>query len=118
MKKNTLLKVLPAAALSLSLLAGCTSNDGASRGNIGDREEDPTPTEEAAPTEAEPTPTPEPDIEPEPVSARPEYRQLDFQCYPISNVYYSKDLDMRLAYAKADQITLLEEDLPELAAVI
>ena len=118
MKKNTLLKVLPAAALSLSLLAGCTSNDGPSRGSIGDREEEPTPTEEAAPTEAEPTPTPEPDIEPEPVAEKPEYRQLEFQCYPISNVYYSKDLDMRLASSKADQITLLEEDLPELAAVI
>ena len=92
MKKRYVLKMFSAAALSLSLLAGCTNGDSANRGSIGDREEDPTPTEEAAPVEADPTPTPEPDIEPEPVAEDPEYRQLEFTSYTIGNNYYDKDL--------------------------
>ena len=118
MKKRYVLKMFSAAALSLSLLAGCTNGDSANRGSIGDREEDPTPTEEAAPVETDPTPTPEPDIEPEPVAEDPEYRQLEFTSYTIGNNYYDKDLEMNLVSMKADIIELLDDDHPQLSAAI
>ena len=117
MKRNTIVRLLGAAVLSASLLAGCDSGNDSNRGKIEQEEE-----EEAKPTKApqEPEPVAEPTEEPTPTEAPVakdiDYRLLELSTDAVSNYYYEDD--QPLVTAKATHIELLDDDLPELKQAI
>ena len=117
MKRKTIVRLLGAAVLSASLLAGCDSGNDSNRGKIEQEEE-----EEAKPTKAlqEPEPVAEPTEEPTPTEAPVakdiDYRLLELSTDAVSNYYYEDD--QPLVTAKATHIELLDDDLPELKQAI
>ncbi|MCR5596676.1 MAG: RsiV family protein [Lachnospiraceae bacterium] len=134
MKNKAIGKMFMAVILSASFLAGCAGSSGTA-GNSADVEEEETAAEaeagEAGATDSssgddvnrsgqhndnDSLDNENGDLQPGGIDS--EYRQLRFYARQMSNYVYDAELDMIAVKAEATHIELLDEDLPQLKAVI